>query len=382
MRNSRSTPGYRQADAPVRPEEFDVDVVLIEKAKGAPTGHWYLAGALLRESGKVSWLTEPTAQEPELAWSYWSDHDTNGYSYAVFQYWARSRRDAEELVALRTAELAEGHNPLHGMAEEPQAAAYATGEGAEAPAAATEPTGPSSAIDEAVSSVESESEWVDPHEARLSRPHAVSQALVWRLCSELVRGHPDRLWVTVQGGGMYDRITLVDISMDPAAFVATLNAAGTNSLLHDGSQMLWSGAHANNGDPVAWVREFERRCGLPSPPGKLPASTPASLAIRWVAAFLTSQIGGRSKWLTVHEAALDHAGPGFDRLRAWVQKNPRQRHQVVLLAVQGEPVPRLAVTSNGDLWHEDGKQHHLPALHRSGQPVTALLLETVPGFLP
>jgi hypothetical protein len=383
MPSSSSSPGYRQADAPVRPEEFDVDVVLIEKAKGASTGHWYLAGALLRDAGMVSWLTEPMPQEPELAWAYWSDHVTNGYNHAVFQYWARSREDAEELVTLRTAELAEGHNPLHGMAE-PQIAASVTDKGAEAPTETAEPTHPAATIDETVAPPEPENDWVDPHEQceRLSRPHTVSQALVWRLCSELVRRHPDLLWVAVQGGGIYDRITLVDISTDPAAFVATLNAAGTNSLLHDGSQMLWSNAHANNGDPAAWVREFERRCGLPPPPGKLPASTPGSLALRWVAAFLTSQIGGGSKWLTVQDSALGHAGPGFDRLRAWLQRNPRQPHRVVLLAVQGKQAPSLAVTSNGDLWRDDGTHHHLPALHRSGQPVTALLLKTVPELLP
>ena len=384
MLRSSSSPGYRPADAPVRPEGFDVDVVLIEKARGASTGYWYLAGALLRESGKVTWLNQSMPQEPELAWSYWSEKETNGYNYAVFQYWARSRRDAEELVAHRTAELAEGHNPLHGMAKELRVAAHAKGKGAEAPAATAEPTDPSAAIHETVNSAESDNEWVDPHEEceRLARSHAVSQALAWRLCSELVRRHPDRLWVTVQGGGLYDRITLVDISMEPPRCLATLNAAGTNSLLHDGSQMLWSDAHANNGDPVAWVRELERRCGLPAPRGDLPRSTPGSLAVRWVSAFLTSQIGGRFKWLTVQEAALDHAGSGFDRLRAWLRENPRQPQELVLLAEQGEQVPRLAVTSNGDLWHADGKQHHLPTLHRSGQPVTALLLKTVPGFLP
>ena len=141
---------------------------------------------------------------------------------------------------------------------------------------------------------------------KAGRSHAMSSALVWRLL-ELVRRHPDRLWVQAEGGAMYDRVTLLDLAADPVSWLLTMNAAGTNCAFKSGETLRWTDAVVDGADPAAWVRRVEQLCGLPHRGGPLPPSTPASLAVRFVSIFLLTQLGSRTTWLPRPTGAFDPA---------------------------------------------------------------------------
>lgn len=222
-----------------------------------------------------------------------------------------------------------------------------------------------------------------PDHAELYRSHAMSSAMVWRLASELVRRHPDRLWVHAEGGGMYDRVTVVDLSADLPSWLLTMNAAGSNSLFKSGQMLRWSDAVSDEADPAEWVRQAERLCGLPAPSKPLPPSTPMSLVPRFIAIFLATQLGSRSTWLLKSiDAVAQHAGWHLTMAAEWRRAHPGRDPEMVFLSRLGEFQPELGLTSAGELWRRDGRRTMLAEQHRNGDPMVRLLLNTVPDLLP
>ena len=211
----------------------------------------------------------------------------------------------------------------------------------------------------------------------------MSSAMVWRLASELVRRHPDRLWVHAEGGGMYDRVTVVDLSADLPTWLLTMNAAGSNSLFKSGQMLRWSDAVSDEADPAEWVRQAERLCGLPAPSKPLPPSTPMSLVPRFIAIFLATQLGSRSTWLLKSiDAVAQHAGWHLTMAAEWRRAHPGRDPEMVFLSRLGEFQPELGLTSAGELWRRDGRRTMLAEQHRNGDPMVRLLLKTVPDLLP
>jgi hypothetical protein len=258
---------------------------------------WYVAGVGLRQDDNEWWLGEPTGG----AFNYWWEKDGNVYTDAVFHYFAKNQDAAERLADLRRDELAAGWQPLpplsHGDELEPDDDHAAT-------------DGP----------------------PPLHLPHKIASAVVWRLASELVRRHPDRLWVYPEGGGLYDRVTLVDRAGSTSKWLLTMNANGSNSNFESGQTMHWTAVVRDGADPFDWIREAEEMCGLPKPSNPIPSSTPASLVPRLVASFLANQVASRFHWWPSSSDALPREeGWHLQLVEEWCRAHPGREFEVVFL---------------------------------------------------
>ena len=354
-------------------------MLVVEKKQ--PDGSW-LAYALYRSDHHVGWISGPPLShvdvDPALAYEYWAEKDTNGDTYAVFGYWVGSVMDAICAFAARQEQLAAGAVPLPDYAPadtSPVASAskddgYAIDTGQE--------------TSRAVGGIDA-----DPV-APTRLPHATSQALIWRLATELVRRYPDRLWIGAEGGtteeqedGWYDRVTVIDIKEPAPKFIACFNAEGSGLLLDDGVPR-WTSAYRPGVDRSAWLTELAQRAGLPDRPHGLPPSTPQSLVQRYVAAFLALQIGARKSWLVRPPKTFGDFRSTFAGADHWRQAHPELADYVLCLAPATGfgGSAKLALSIHGDLWRDDGQHFHLPSLHKSGKPATAMLLQTVPDLLP
>jgi hypothetical protein len=259
-----------------------LDLVLVEKPVPGGDDQWYVAGAGLRDGTREWWLGQPL----DGSFEYWWEKDTSGSNDAVFRYFVRDEGAAAGLVERRKQELAAGATPftVQPMSSEMKQALGIVPSPPEGP----ESLGGSEVPEEVEDSY---------HHEDLNGSHALSLAMVWRLASELVRRHPDRLWVHAEGGGMYDRVTVIDLRAEPPAWLVTMNAAGSNSLFKSGKMLRWRDAFSDAADPADWVRQAERLSDLPVASMPLPPSTPMSLVPRFLAIFLATQLGSRSKWL-------------------------------------------------------------------------------------
>lgn len=357
-------PGARLADSPHRPDGYPLDLVCVVKLVPGSEDRWYVAGAGLR-NGPEDWWLEP----PGGSFEYWWEKDTNGYNYAVFHYYVRDEEVAAELVERRKQELAAGMAPFTVLPMPPEME-HALGIAPSSPEGCGSPG-------------EGEAGEDDSHQEDLYRSHAMSSAMVWRLASELVRRHPDRLWIHAEGGGMYDRVTVFDLSVDPPMWLVTMNAAASNSLFKSGQMLRWSGAVSDEADAAEWVRRAERLCGLPAPSKPLPPSTPMSLVPRFIAIFLVLQLGSRFTWLPRSiDALAQYPGWHLTMAREWRRAHPGREPEMVFLNRLGENEPDLGLTSAGELWHRNGRRTMLAEQHRSGDPIVRLLLKTVPDLLP
>jgi len=136
-------------------------------------------------------------------------------------------------------------------------------------------------------------------------PFSVGEPLTWRLAVELVRRHPDELWLvrTYPMDGQYDCLTVRRLAAPMIGPSIQLNRLGTHVSID------WFGpkqhAPANipiaswgdpllDTDPLQWSRMVEQLAGLDST-RSMPPSTPSSIALRWITAFLTAQIGSRDR---------------------------------------------------------------------------------------
>ena len=215
------------------------------------------------------------------------------------------------------------------------------------------------------------------------RSHREALAACWRIASEIVRRNPTRLAAT-HGffNDIYDVVHLVDV--DNHSHVAYLNANGTGADVG----MRWPLVLSEDLDPRDWYREFERRCGLNSPSGKLPPSTPHALSARWVATFLSLNVASRTAWSTTTEFKYSYSTdesprsaqlPGVD---TWARANPQRQELLIHLVRAGEDASALVLSPDGDLWQASGEHTQLQDHHKTGSPITALVLATVPELLP
>lgn len=132
----------------------------------------------------------------------------------------------------------------------------------------------------------------------------VIEATSWRLASELVRRHPQRLRVTRQfpGGGQNDCLCIWPSTEGPGD--VRLNRSGTISVQapFDGSTSdvyakTWTDHLAQ--DPREALQELEEAAGL-KPPVSVPPSTPMTLTLRVLAAIAASA------YRTVHPVEIEH----------------------------------------------------------------------------
>lgn len=245
-------------------------------------------------------------------------------------------------------------------------------------------------------------------------PRRLAEVASWNLLVELVRRHPSKFWLRVthpMEGLPYDCLQLCRLDRPSGYPFLEVNRTGVNArwALATGEQSVtpWTTAMGNRHEAEAWAAERamewggprlidttsptrewilqrERDLGL-TPPHGLPPSTPSSLALRWIAKFLSVNVGSEQPWYayTGGRDLMDRLGDLHPNHREWRAEHVHdwQRDWIWLLIYGGEARARVALSAQGDLWTRE--QHfRLKSLHTSGAPITALLLHTVSDLLP
>jgi len=127
------------------------------------------------------------------------------------------------------------------------------------------------------------------------------EAASWRLVAEILRRHPYlRVMETHPGGGQYDCLSILlgGGASEPRSQIA-LNRLGSVHFFRGADHLdhwpeFWSD-YLSAPDPRRIVSELCAKAGLPAVT-HLPASTPAVVVYRFIAAFLASTILGRENW--------------------------------------------------------------------------------------
>lgn len=380
-------PFQRQFTEP-RDPDLRTELLVFERAVGAISGQWQASGAIVQPpDGQAEWVEghiDPTFgdQEAGLIRDYVHDKSGgNGHSWEVAFLWIASAGDAPAIVSHLDEILKRDGHPLGITFGEPGHQLAETGSGTR--------------VDLSVADMSPE----DPAEAPASPlPFPVAEVLSWRLVSELVRRHPADLWVLrTYPYDFYDCLSVRRIQEPWSAPTIAVNRNGTHAKVDsfmsyprgDASTIIsWTDA-ITVGDPRDWLLRVERTAGLSPPPGALPPSTPSSLALRWIAQFLTIQLGSRRRWTAWTEADTPRDG-GRDSyaqmpaVQEWVrtQKVGQSRYLVWFVGQRQSEQPHYALSAKGDLWSSNGDHSDLLALHRSAGSMVDLITRTAAGTLP
>ena len=229
-------------------------------------------------------------------------------------------------------------------------------------------------------------------------PPALADAASWHLATQLVRRHPEELWITtpIPFSGLYDLLEVHGLQTPGDHPALSFNRNGANLSVSrfgsgggaDSELLQWQEALYLE-DPRDWIVKVERAAGLRSPSGGLPASTASSLALRWVSQFLWTHLASLRRWTAWTEDRVDiEAGDNpfsrFPQALRWVhsQGGGSARFLVQFVGPADRRAPQFALTAAGDLWDADGPRHHLPSLHQSGGSVTQLVTQTAGSVLP
>lgn len=219
-------------------------------------------------------------------------------------------------------------------------------------------------------------------------PDAVGETLAWQVLAELVRRHPQRLWIET---GTHDIGTeqafILDTRLAEPRLLGYVGLPGTNAtaLADAGGPANWRDFYRLT-DRRDWLVQFERAMGLPAPQGGLPTSTPQSLAVRWVAAFLLLQLSGRHRWIAggAHRWGSCHTDedPLIPEEVRWAGDDDAPTPLTPLhVGIEGGH-PQFALTPSGDLYGRDGSIARLQEIHVPGGSMSRLLRRTVPHHLP
>lgn len=206
------------------------------------------------------------------------------------------------------------------------------------------------------------------------------ETFAWMVLAQLVRRHPDRLWVQTETHSIgSEQAFIIDVSAQEPRAIGFLGLPGANATSYRApAPESWNDAWLGD-DPAGWIEEFERSLGLTPPTGRLPPSTPSSLALRWVSELLRAQLGGLTPWI----AGGEHRwAPATSLAPAASLAQASTAGLAPLCVGPRDEEPRHAVTPEGDLWGRSGLIGNLRQLHRDGSSITRLLVETVPDELP
>lgn len=219
-------------------------------------------------------------------------------------------------------------------------------------------------------------------------PDAVGETLAWQVLAELIRRHPQRLWIET---GTHDIGTeqafILDVDHAEPRLLGYFGLPGSNAtaLADTSGPANWRDFYRRD-DPRDWLLEFERAMGLAPPNAGLPASTPRSLAVRWAGAFLRSQVSGRHRWVAGggHRWGASHSvGHSLiPRGARWTGDDYASTPLTPLCLGIEDDHPQFAVTPSGDLYGMDGLIGNLQERHVPGGSMSGLLHQTVPGHLP
>lgn len=362
-----------------------IDLLLIERAIGSNVGPWKVGGALLREPGKSpewvpGWVDETWVGSPETLYSYFVEKGGgNGVTMDVAFLKIASPSDAPKIAAHFNAELRKG-NPF-GLTETTPIAV---------------PTPEPSLLE-----ADDDEEAFGPcrGHVHVKMPIAAADPLSWRLAAELVRRHPEELWVLRTYPAQYDLLSirrLPDVLSSPSI---DINRTGTHVFIspfndptsvEGRSYMSWGNAYAAN-DPRDWLIELELTAGLQHPVGQLPPSTRSSLVVRWIAAFLAMQTGARTRWSAWNDwCEPDEVSAGFTSIPGaaeWLRSRGGSNGAAFVLFVgemtNDERRPEFALSVDGQLWRGDQEAVALPAAYQSaGSSITSLIAASFGDLLP
>jgi hypothetical protein len=139
----------------------------------------------------------------------------------------------------------------------------------------------------------------------MTLPFPVADVLTWRVAVDLVRRHPTRLWIVqTHPFDFYDCLTVRPLGAPKVAPGVDFNRLGASVRVgwfgapgagpKNPPLLKWHDVFADDGR-LDWVRGVEDLAGLDSPT-RTPSSTPSSLALRWLSAFMAHQVGARRRW--------------------------------------------------------------------------------------
>jgi len=240
-------------------------------------------------------------------------------------------------------------------------------------------------------------------------PRRLAEVTAWRLLTEMVRRHPERLWIrhAPLEGMPYDCLALCDRTTLKGLLL--VNRMGTGaSVTEDGPAVRWTSAWGDLVDSEAsvaywsvgspesnpfnrvampirqWIARRESELGLVPPRNNLPASTPSSLALRWIAQFLAVQLASEFPWYSYsggHDLT-ERTADLHPHHREWQAAHSAEDHPRVWLLIRGgEDRARYAVSDTGDLWTQTD-HFQLSREHQSGAGMTQLLVKTIGTDLP
>lgn len=378
--------GWFDETAPPNPA-LVVELLLIEAPVASNYGPWHVRGALIREPDAqprwvAGWVDETWDADPPTLWTYIVDRDGgNGISWEVEFLRIAAAEDASAVAAHFDAHYRK--EGLYGLIP-PQ------------PLIQT--------IHEPEPVEEAEDDQIDScaEHVHVGMPLAAADALTWRLAVELVRRHPEELWIlrTFPMDGMYDCLSIRRLPDVLASPTIAFNRLGTHVNVgwlgsadephEETGLMSWGNPYADD-DPRAWIRAVEKAAGLAAPVGGLPPSTRSSLPLRWIGAFLASTAGSRPRWSAWNDwAELDYGDrpTSFDAipdaaewLRARGTKEAAALVWFVGSADGGKPTPALALSVDGHLWRADRPAIDLMQVYRAGQRTLTTLLQNTAGDL-
>jgi hypothetical protein len=393
MTNTGNVPphqGWFDESEPADPG-LKVELLLIERCIQASYGPWRIAGALVRDPGGQArwvpdWVDDTYQATPDDLWAYLVDKQGgNGITWEVGFLRISASDDAPKIAAYYDG-LYRKENPF----------------GFTAPELVGPTVHDPNVVDDAPRDADGASDPCAAH-IHVEMPFAAADPLSWRLAVELVRRHPEELWIlrTFPMDGMYDCLSirrLPDVLYSPSIAV---NRNGTHVKVdwlgrsdgaqHEGVLLSWGNGYAAE-DPREWIVELEEGAGLDPPGAGLPPSTRSSLALRWIAAFLAMQTGSRPRWSAWNDwAELDLGQPpaSFDAIPAageWLRARTPEAAALVWFVgtMEGDQRrPELALSVDGDLWRQDREAIDLPEAYRSaGSSLASLVLTTAGDLLP
>lgn len=242
-------------------------------------------------------------------------------------------------------------------------------------------------------------------------PRRLAEVTSWRLLTELVRRHPDRFWIRAAWpirGQPYDCLALCDRTTLGSLLYVNRTGTGAKVNTDGGGVVRWTSAWGDLVDAEAsaaywcarssepnpfetgempirqWLTRREHELGLEPPRHGLPASSPSSLALRWIAQFLAVQLASEYPWYAYSggrdlTARLADLHPHH---REWqAAHSDEDRPRVWLLTRAGEGRAQYALSDDGDLWTRT-RHFQLPKVHKPGAGMTQLLVKTIGGDLP
>jgi hypothetical protein len=142
----------------------------------------------------------------------------------------------------------------------------------------------------------------------------IIEAASWELAAGVVRRYPFRFRVieTHPGGGQYDCLTLIDKSRQSPLDHIDLNRAGSIFVWarQGGWAWVWRGAWSELVATDDTERLVDRLChkSMIPAPGASPRTSPTSVGVRFVAAFLKQAMFGPTHWNAATPPRTPRAG--------------------------------------------------------------------------